>query len=330
MVLSREDKHRMTLRTLLLTAIAGCLAAAVVSACLGCGREPEGLVSVDGHAITRAMLAEELARQHGAEKLRELVEARLIEDAAEREGIKLTPSQLENRMRIEETRHGSARELREVLKEQGRTMADLKEELRRDVMLDMMAEASTEVSEAEIESYYRTNIEQFREPEKAHAWMIIFPDQDSLEAIRVAALEPGSDFRGLARAFSEDPGTRDGGGDMGRFSRDDYAQEITDVAFALAPGEISQVFAAPDGWCLLKLDRKFGPRVKPLDDVREAIIGRIKRERHQEARLEWVTEEWNRARVAIRDPSLRARVEAELARETERMKRGPRGPRGAG
>jgi parvulin-like peptidyl-prolyl isomerase len=201
-------------------------------------------------------------------------------------------------------------------------MEDLQRELRSDVLLDMLAEMSTKVVDADIGLYYQTHLDQFRQPERAHAWLIVLRDRNSAEAVRQAALEKGGDFAGLAHAVSEDPGTAPNGGDMGVFSRRDYAEEITRAAFALKPGQVSEVFPAPDGWCVVKLDQIYPPRTQPLSEVRAAIIGRIKREKRDAGRQEWLADEWQRARVFIPDRGLRAQVEAATARAREQVKAG--------
>jgi parvulin-like peptidyl-prolyl isomerase len=65
--------------------------------------------------------------------------------------------------------------------------------------------------------------------------------QEEAEAI-LAQLQEGADFATLARTFSLDVSTRDRGGDLDFFPRGLLlAPELEEAAFALAPGQVSQV-----------------------------------------------------------------------------------------
>jgi len=66
------------------------------------------------------------------------------------------------------------------------------------------------------------------------------------------ALRHGADFETLARRYSDDPGTRDRGGDLGWFRRGMMVQAVDRVAFQLRPGEISNVVESPFGFHIIK------------------------------------------------------------------------------
>jgi len=56
-----------------------------------------------------------------------------------------------------------------------------------------------------------------------------------------ARLKKGDDFAELARQYSEDPGSKDRGGDLGYFSRGDMVPAFDKAAFALAVGQTSDI-----------------------------------------------------------------------------------------
>jgi len=68
-------------------------------------------------------------------------------------------------------------------------------------------------------------------------------------------LRHGGDFEPLARRFSQDPGTKDRGGDLGWFRRGMMVQAFDRVAFSLRPGEISNVVETPFGFHIIKVDQ---------------------------------------------------------------------------
>jgi parvulin-like peptidyl-prolyl isomerase len=136
--------------------------------------------------------------------------------------------------------------------------------------------------------------------------MILVSSEDDARHIREVLDEAGADFAGLAEALSIDPATNDRGGDMGWFERDDYARAITDPAFEMKAGEISDPIEVPDGWVLLKVEGHKEPGVKPLEEVRDEVRSRITRMKMPEAREEWIKQAREEAAVQIHHDDLRA------------------------
>ena len=68
-------------------------------------------------------------------------------------------------------------------------------------------------------------------------------------------LRRGADFETLARRYSEDPGSRDQGGDLGWFRRGTMVDAFERVAFNLRPGDISDPVESPFGYHLIKVER---------------------------------------------------------------------------
>lgn len=66
----------------------------------------------------------------------------------------------------------------------------------------------------------------------------------------------GEDFSGLVKEFSTDPGSKDKDGDLDWFGRGKMVKPFEDAAFALKPGEISDVVESPFGFHIIKLEGK--------------------------------------------------------------------------
>ena len=81
--------------------------------------------------------------------------------------------------------------------------------------------------------------------------------KDKLEGVRNRILN-GSDFDLQARIHSDDPGSRERGGDLGFLARNQLVPEFSAVAFRLQPGEVSEVIESPFGYHVIQLIEKKG------------------------------------------------------------------------
>ena len=84
---------------------------------------------------------------------------------------------------------------------------------------------------------------------------------DKLNGIRERALS-GESFEELAKQFSEDPGSAQDGGDVGFFKQGVMIKEFSDAAFALEPGNISDIVETVYGVHLIKSVEKRGNEVR--------------------------------------------------------------------
>ncbi len=126
--------------------------------------------------------------------------------------------------------------------------------------------ASIVVEEEEIREFFEEQKDVLgqRPPSVTFAQVIIEPtpsdsavDAARAEAqrIRELALE-GEDFGELARRFSQDPGSKDNGGELGWFRRGEMVPAFEDAAFRLAVNEISEPVKTPFGFHVIRLDRR--------------------------------------------------------------------------
>ncbi len=287
-----------------------CLTLAAISCGDSGGDEETRVVAkVNGTPITERQLVEQLRYGPGPKVLLRMIDERLIAAEAARRGIKPTPQQVELKLSQAASRFGSEKDLKDILRERGHSLAELKDRLRLDAMLDRIATEQITVEDSQIAQYYQENIDEFSYSEQVRARMILTQVRQNGEALK-EALDSGGDFAGLARQFSTDPATSDQGGDMGYFEREDYAEEISEVAFSLEPGQTSEVFEVPDGFCILKVEDRRPAAVKSLEEVREQIIARLKHKQRDKMRRQWLIEERKRAGLVISDPRLRELVEA--------------------
>jgi peptidyl-prolyl cis-trans isomerase SurA len=81
---------------------------------------------------------------------------------------------------------------------------------------------------------------------------------DSVYQMAVA----NGDFAELARRYSQDPGSREDGGNLGFFRRGNMIPAFEDSAFRMAPGSISPPIRTLHGFHIIKVERIRGPEIQ--------------------------------------------------------------------
>lgn len=77
------------------------------------------------------------------------------------------------------------------------------------------------------------------------------------------SIKNGGDFADFAKRYSDDPGTKPSGGDLGFVRRGEFFAEFEEAVFSLKDQELSQVVETPIGFHLIQLLERRGEQVHP-------------------------------------------------------------------
>lgn len=153
-------------------------------------------------------------------------------------------------------------------------------------------EKQIQITPKETEDYYQNNREKFGQPKQVKVRHILIKAEaketeatakarKKAESIRDEAVK-GKDFAQLAKQYSEDPGTKDRGGDLGYVTRGQLVPEFEQEAFSLKVGEISKVVQTPYGFHILKVDEIREAKVEPLGKVKDQIAALLRTRKTRE------------------------------------------------
>ncbi len=149
------------------------------------------------------------------------------------------------------------------------------------------------VSDEQIGAYYAAHPESFDTTRVRASHILVATSRSALPESLAAARQraeawlsrarAGEDFAELAREVS-DCRTASAGGDLGAARRGFWVKPLSDVAFALEVGEISEVFQTQYGFHIVTVTERHGGEVYELDArAREWVRGMVVRERVQAA-----------------------------------------------
>ena len=140
--------------------------------------------------------------------------------------------------------------------------------------------------EADAKALYEERLETYDVPEQVRARHILLrvepgASAEAVEARRKQAeaiharLAGGEDFAKLASELSEDPGSKESGGDLGFFKRGQMVKPFEDAAFALQPGELAPVVRSDFGFHVLRVEERKAAQLRTFEEVKEELAREI-------------------------------------------------------
>ncbi len=138
-----------------------------------------------------------------------------------------------------------------------------------------------QISDDELKLQYQQNIQQYQLPNRVHVehilLMTVGKTDAEAEEIRQKAedvlkqAKKGAKFEDLAKKYSEDPGTKDKGGDLGWITQGQTVPEFEKTAFGLDKGKISDLVKTQYGFHIIKVLDKENAHTKPFEEVKDSI-----------------------------------------------------------
>src|SRR5260370_2557828 len=140
---------------------------------------------------------------------------------------------------------------------------------------------SLQVSDDVLKQQYQANIQQYQVPNRVHVEHILFmtvgKTDAEVEEIKKKAedvlkqVKKGGKFEDRAKKYSEDPGSKDKGGDLSWITQGQTVPEFEKTAFSLSPAQVSDLVKTQYGFHIIKVLEKETARTKPFDEVKDSL-----------------------------------------------------------
>jgi len=267
------------------------------------------VATVDQDVITESDLPVTDAKEQA---LKHAIENKIILQTAEREGIRISPSEFEQALEELEIRnHFPNREaFRQAVigssQSWERYLTDLKVEMtmmklvRREIAPDLF------ITDAEIKSFYDSNPKKFQR-EQVKIKQILFPipqdaTNETTEAMLKNATQAEGDIQhGISFEQMETMVLSNGGAasELGVFKKGELSPEIESVIFNLGAGEVSKKVQTPIGFHIFKVTDKTSNRA-PLEEAHAEISEFLLKEKMETQSRVWLNGIKKRAVVEIK------------------------------
>ena len=184
----------------------------------------------------------------------------------------------------------------DALEQFGFTQASFRDEVRTSLLVQKVQEdavGDVEPTEEEVRDFYEENkATQFTIPERRCIRHILFTEDQEEEAQDVKdQLENGGDFEQLAREYSQDPGSRERGGDLGCQPEGGFVPEFNDAAFKAEEGDIVGPVQTDFGYHIIEVTDIQPQEETPLEEAAPEIEERLGNQRQATEFDAWIRDQ---------------------------------------
>jgi peptidyl-prolyl cis-trans isomerase C len=217
------------------------------------------------------------------------VEQKLLAQEARRFGIKPDEARVAQMVELTVQQGGGRENILRTLEAGGTNLEQLTEMFREmelgRLFIEQQIKPTLKVTDEQVTEFYMSHPDLFARDEQVRARHIVFEvaadadeatdriAREKAEAARKRALA-GEDFAELAKELSEGP-TAPKGGDLGFFSRATMVEPFATAAFALQPGEISDVVKSRFGYHVIKLEERREASTMSFEEAKEQARGLV-------------------------------------------------------
>jgi len=247
--------------------------------------------------------------------LRDLIDQQLLLSKGKQLGITGDTELIKRLDDIRKQNHlDSLEDLEKAVEQQGISYEDFKANIRNSIVTQQVVRdevgSKMQISQAEIEKYYKEHAADFTQQESVHLNEILIPTSEGASAKELAAanakakeiegkLKAGSNFADLAKKYSGGP-TASEGGDLGQFKRGALAKVLEDQTFSLPAGGYTAPIRTKQGYIILQVSEHTPGGAEPLQKAEPQIEQALYMEKIQPAVREYLTKLRDQAYIDIR------------------------------
>ncbi len=245
-----------------------------------------------------------------------IIDELLSEKAA---SVELDDKQVEENLSSFKAQFPSEKEMNDMLQQNGETLEQIKktiaDNMKKREWITSRVKDDEAVSDEEVKKFYDENKESFKQPEMVRASHILISTPQDLNEEQLAAkkqaiddlkkqLDEGADFAELAKQHSEDPGSKDNGGDLDFFTKDRMVPEFANAAFAAEVGKVTDPVKSKFGYHLIKVTERKEAGTVSVDEAKPQIEGFLKNQKQQQQVEQLLTALKQQADIKVNLPPL--------------------------
>jgi peptidyl-prolyl cis-trans isomerase C len=244
--------------------------------------------------------------------LDELVTYTLLKQEAKARNIVATDEEVEEQLLKMRQEARTEEAFKKALAARKLTLERLRTDARAELSIAKMMSAQVagaEATDADVRDFYDKNPDRFKRSESVRASHILLrvdPKADDATKAQIKAkieavlkrAKSGEDFAALAQQNSQDSSAPQGG-DLGYFPKEKMVPAFADVAFALKPGEISDIVTTQFGVHIIKVTDRQPAGTVPLDEVSPRVKQYLTDVKKQEQAQAFIQQVKQKAKIEV-------------------------------
>lgn len=265
------------------------------------------MATLPANAFPKGKEGEARKLQVKKDSLTRLIDQLVIQQQAEKLGIKVSDADVEKQIADIKKRYPSEKEFNAALAQQKWTQEDLKDNMRNSAIVQELIKKlapKVKVSDKAALDYYKKNrTATFTSPEQFHARHILVKDLKTARKAMDGLTD--ENFAARAKKYSTDPGSKAKGGDLGFVSKGMFVPEFEKTALALDKKEISEPVKSQFGYHIIQLLEHKKGGVMSYKQVKDQIKSMIQNQKVQESMQTWLEKVKKASKIVIEDSSLK-------------------------
>ena len=267
----------------------------------------------------------------------DLIVKSLLEQEIKTRKIKVSQEEFDKEYNKLIEKIGSKEKFNELLKQNKVSIETFKDDLKEEVKVQKLVDTlgKVNVSDKDVEKYYKQNIKEFNYPERVKSAHILIsadpvqikdlilakPENKNLskadldkkvkeelaakqkkaeEILAKVKLDP-TQFAQIAKENSDDPYTAPEGGDLGFMSKEQMPEFYAKVAFTQKPNTISNLVTTPYGYHIIMVTDRQKAGVEPLEKVKFELRNYLEQQEKTQILQKFVEDTLHNANIEYLD-----------------------------
>ena len=158
-----------------------------------------------------------------------------------------------------------------------------------------------QVTDAEVQAYYNAHLAAYKTDEQVKTRHILITSRAGADAQTdntakskaqdiLKQLQAGGNFAELAKKYSEDPGSKDQGGELPLVPTAGLDPAYAKAAMALNPGQTSGLVKSQFGYHIIQTEQKQPAGTKPLAEVKDSIVQVLQQQKSGQAQQQFANQ----------------------------------------
>lgn len=264
------------------------LVSLTLTAC-GASDDKEVVATVGDEEITQDEFYDKLVEINGEEVLNSLISEKIVQAEIKKQDIKIDSEEIDKEFATMQDQYGGEEGLAQALEASGISEKEFKTSIEEQLAIKALLEDKLNVSDEDVKAYYEENKEQFSQEEQVNASHVLVKDEKVAKDVK-KKLDDGGKMEELAKEYSEDPGSKDTGGNLGFFGKGEMVPEFEKAAFSLKVGEISEPIKSEHGYHVILVNDKKEAKESSFDENKDKIKMMLVDQQLPEAFNAWYSE----------------------------------------